>query len=151
MLDGAGYFTAMSGKWHVGQNHGIVPWERGFQRSLNSPAGGFYYAQGKQDRLFLNGKALADDAPELPKNWYTTDLYTDFGIKFIDEALAAKKPFFLYLAYNAPHFPLQAPGGRDRAVPRQVQDRLGQAPRATPRPADRTGGRGQGLAALAAA
>jgi arylsulfatase A-like enzyme len=109
VLDGAGYFTAMSGKWHVGQNHGVVPWERGFRRSLNSPAGGFYYPEGKQDRLFLNGKALADDAPELPKNWYTTDLYTDFGIKFIDEALAAKQPFFLYLAYNAPHFPLQAP------------------------------------------
>ena len=109
VLDGAGYFTAMSGKWHVGQNHGVVPWERGFQRSLNSPAGGFYYPAGKEGRLFLNGKALADDAPELPKNWYTTDLYTDFGISFIDEALAAKKPFFLYLAYNAPHFPLQAP------------------------------------------
>ena len=109
VLDGAGYFTAMSGKWHVGQNHGVVPWERGFQRSLNSPAGGFYYPQGKRAQLFLNGKALADDAPELPKNWYTTDLYTDFGIKFIDEGLAAKKPFFLYLAYNAPHFPLQAP------------------------------------------
>jgi arylsulfatase len=109
VLSGAGYFTAMSGKWHVGQNHGVVPWERGFQRSLNSPAGGFYYPAGKEQRLFLNGKALADDAPELPKNWYTTDLYTDFGIKFIGEALTAKKPFFLYLAYNAPHFPLQAP------------------------------------------
>ena len=109
VLGGAGYFTAMSGKWHVGQNHGVVPWERGFQRSLNSPAGGFYYPEGKQGRLFLNGKALADNAPELPKNWYTTDLYTDFGIRFIDEALAAKQPFLLYLAYNAPHFPLQAP------------------------------------------
>jgi len=109
VLRGAGYFTAMSGKWHVGQNHGVVPWERGFERSLNSPAGGFYYPEGKQNRLFLNGKALADDAPELPKNWYTTDLYTDFGIRFIDEGLAAKKPVFLYLAYNAPHFPLQAP------------------------------------------
>jgi arylsulfatase len=109
VLDGAGYFTAMSGKWHVGQNHGVVPWERGFQRSFNSPAGGFYYPEGKQNRLYLNGKALADDAPELPKNWYTTDLYTDFGIKFMDEGLAAKKPFFLYLAFNAPHFPLQAP------------------------------------------
>jgi arylsulfatase A-like enzyme len=109
VLDGAGYFTAMSGKWHVGQNHGVVPWERGFQRSFNSPAGGFYYPEGKQNRLFLNGKALADDAPELPKNWYTTDLYTDYGLKFIDEGLAAKKPFFLYLAFNAPHFPLQAP------------------------------------------
>jgi arylsulfatase len=109
VLGGAGYFTAMSGKWHVGQNHGVVPWERGFQRSLNSPAGGFYYPEGKQKRLFLNGKALTDDAPELPRNWYTTDLYTDFSIKFIDEALAAKQPFLLYLAYNAPHFPLQAP------------------------------------------
>ena len=109
VLGGAGYFTAMSGKWHVGQNHGVVPWERGFQRSLNSPAGGFYYPEGKDRRLFLNGKALADDAPELPKNWYTTDLYTDYGVKFIDEALTVKKPFFLYLAYNAPHFPLQAP------------------------------------------
>jgi arylsulfatase A-like enzyme len=109
VLDGAGYFTAMSGKWHVGQDYGVVPWKRGFQRSFNSPAGGFYYPEGKKNRLFLNGKALDDDAPELPKNWYTTDLYTDYGMKFIDEALDAKKPFFLYLAYNAPHFPLQAP------------------------------------------
>jgi len=109
VLRGAGYFTAISGKWHVGQNHGVVPWERGFERSLNSPAGGFYYPEGKQRQIFLNGQALADDAPELPKNWYTTDLWTDYGIKFIDEARAAQKPFFLYLAYNAPHFPLQAP------------------------------------------
>ncbi len=109
VLDDAGYFTAMSGKWHVGQSYGVVPWKRGFQRSFNSPAGGFYYPNGKKDGLFLNGKVLADDAPELPKNWYTTDLYTDYGMKFIDEALAAKKPFFLYLALNAPHFPLQAP------------------------------------------
>ena len=109
VLRGAGYFTAMSGKWHVGQNHGVVPWERGFERSLNSPAGGFYYPEGKQGRIFLNGQALADDAPELPKNWYTTDLWTEYGIKFVDEARAAQKPFFLYLAYNAPHFPLQAP------------------------------------------
>src|SRR6202012_1385736 len=41
--------------------------------------------------------------------WYTTDLWTDFGIKFIDEAISAKKPFLLYLAHNAPHFPLEAP------------------------------------------
>ena len=109
VLRGAGYFTAMTGKWHVGQNRGVVPWERGFERSLNSPAGGFYFPEGKQKRLFLNGRAIADDAPELPPHWYSTDLWTDFGIKFIDEALTAKKPFFLYLAHNAPHFPLQAP------------------------------------------
>src|SRR5438105_2471986 len=37
-LKGAGYFTAMSGKWHVGQNFGVAPWNRGFDRSLNSVA-----------------------------------------------------------------------------------------------------------------
>ena len=77
--------------------------------SLNAPAGGFYYAADQGRDLYLNGKKLALDDPALPKDWYTTDLWTDYGIKFIDEARAAKKPFFLYLAYNAPHFPLQAP------------------------------------------
>lgn len=109
VLDGAGYFTAMSGKWHVGQEYGVVPWKRGFERSINSPAGGFYYPEGKPHRIYLNGHPLADNSPELPKNWYSTDLWTDYGIKFIDEGRAAKKPVFLYLAYNAPHFPLQAP------------------------------------------
>lgn len=109
VLHEAGYFTAMSGKWHVGQNFGVTPWGRGFERSLNAPAGGFYYADGKRAELFLNGRHLANDDPVLPQGWYTTDLWTDYGIKFVDEARAAKKPFFLYLAHNAPHFPLQAP------------------------------------------
>jgi arylsulfatase A-like enzyme len=109
VLRPAGYFTAMTGKWHVGQAQGVVPWERGFERSLNAPAGGFYYPEAQRAKLFLNGAAIANDDPRLPKNWYSTDLWTEFGIRFIDEALAAKKPFFLYLAHNAPHFPLQAP------------------------------------------
>ena len=109
VLGPAGYFTAMTGKWHVGQEQGVVPWERGFERSLNAPAGGFYYGKGAKSKLFLNGKAIANDDHALPKDWYSTDLWTDYGIKFINEALAVKKPFLLYLAYNAPHFPLQAP------------------------------------------
>ncbi len=109
VLNGAGYFTAMTGKWHVGQNFGVTPSNRGFQRSLNAPAGGFYYAADKGADLYLDGKKLALDDPALPKDWYTTDLWTDFGIKFIDEARAAKKPWLLYLAHNAPHFPLEAP------------------------------------------
>jgi len=109
VLQTAGYFTAMSGKWHVGQKFGVVPWKRGFDRSINSPAGGFYYPERKMDRIYLNGRELRDDSKELPTNWYSTDLWTDYGIRFIDEARAAKKPVFLYLAYNAPHFPLQAP------------------------------------------
>ena len=109
VLRSAGYFTAMTGKWHVGMDDGAAPWERGFERCLNAPAGGFYYPQSPRAELFLNGQSITNNDPRLPKNWYSTDLWTQYGIKFIDEATAAKKPFFLYLAYNAPHFPLQAP------------------------------------------
>jgi arylsulfatase A-like enzyme len=45
----------------------------------------------------------------LGQNWYATFLWVDFGLKFVDEAQKAKKPFFLYLPHNAPHFPLMAP------------------------------------------
>ncbi len=109
VMKSAGYFTAMTGKWHVGQGAGTVPWKRGFDKSLNAPAGGFYYGDGKNAKVFLNGEELANDSERLPKNWYSTDLWTDFGLRFIDEALTEKKPFMLYLAHNAPHFPLQAP------------------------------------------
>jgi arylsulfatase len=109
MLKPAGYFTAMTGKWHVGQNHGVTPWGRGFDRSLNAPAGGFYYPESEKAKLFLNGQSIENNDERLPKDWYSTDLWTTFGLKFIDEARAAKMPFFLYLAHNAPHFPLQAP------------------------------------------
>jgi len=111
VLRGAEYFTAMSGKWHVGENFGVVPWDRGFDRSLAVVGSGigFYHLDGSKSRLALNGKMLANDGPELPKDWYTTDVFTDYALQFIEESLTAKKPFFLYLAYNAPHFPLQAP------------------------------------------
>ncbi|MEJ7595108.1 MAG: arylsulfatase [Planctomycetaceae bacterium] len=109
VLKPAGYFTAMSGKWHVGQNLGVTPWGRGFDRSLNAAAGGFYFPDSDKAKLFLNGEAIANDDARLPTDWYSTDLWTSFGLRFIDEALAEKKPFYLHLCHNAPHFPLQAP------------------------------------------
>lgn len=108
-LHSAGYFTALSGKWHVGQEQGVTPWNRGFDRSLNAPAGGFYFPDSPRTDLYLNGQHVGRRGGGVPDDWYSTDLWTDFGVKFIDEAISAKKPFFLYLAHNAPHFPLQAP------------------------------------------
>ena len=61
VLRPAGYFTAMTGKWHIGQNHGVAPWTRGFDRSLNAAAGGFYFASHPKAALFLNGTSIASD------------------------------------------------------------------------------------------
>ncbi|MRG44542.1 sulfatase-like hydrolase/transferase [Chitinophaga sp. SYP-B3965] len=109
VMKNAGYFTAMAGKWHVGLQQGVVPWKRGFDRSLCAPAGGFYYGDHPNAKLFYNGILLAKRSSLLPKDWYSTDLWSQYSLKFIDGALQEKKPFMLYLAYNAPHFPLQAP------------------------------------------
>ena len=102
-----GYFTAMVGKWHAGNEAGSKPWERGFERSLSAVAGGFYFPEAAKADLFLNGKPAVSDGHELPAKWYSSDLWTQFSLRFIDDAKAAKKPFYLYLAYNAPHFPLR--------------------------------------------
>lgn len=109
VLKKSGYFTAMTGKWHVGQNFGVVPWKRGFDRTLTSPAGGYYFSDAPNVALFLNGDKIDPKDDRLPKNWYSSDLWCDYGLKFVDEARAEKKPFFLYVAHNAAHFPLQAP------------------------------------------
>ena len=113
VLREAGYFTAMTGKWHVGFEHGVTPWGRGFDRSLNLPAGGLHYSNQtgpKGDtKLFLNGEQVARDDPQFNPPWYGTDLWTEQGIRFIDEAIEQQKPFFWYLAHTAPHFPCMAP------------------------------------------
>ena len=104
-----GYFTAMVGKWHVGQNQGATPWGRGFDRSLNAAAGGFYYPNDPKAEIFLDGEKIKKGDPRFKEDWYSTDLWTEYANKFIDEATQKKQPFMVYLAYNGPHFPLQAP------------------------------------------
>lgn len=113
VLSEAGYMTAMTGKWHVGFNHGVTPANRGFHRSLNLPAGGLHFSNqtGPKGgtRLFFNGDEVSRSDPRFGPPWYGTDLWTEQGIRFIDEAIAAGKPFFWYLAHVAPHFPCMAP------------------------------------------
>jgi len=57
----------------------------------------------------VDGAPMPRDSAMFGENWYATYLWTDFGLRFIDEARKANKPFFLYLPHNAPHFPLMAP------------------------------------------
>ncbi|RMF43907.1 MAG: arylsulfatase [Planctomycetota bacterium] len=94
----AGYRTAMSGKWHLdGQ-----PTDRGFERYFGHLSGSTNYFTG--DSTFrLNGEKF--DVPS--QGFYTTDAITDYAIDFMQEFSGGDAPFFLYVAYNAPHYPLQ--------------------------------------------
>lgn len=94
----AGYHTMMVGKWHLNGE----PTERGFDRYFGHLSGATNFFTG-DDSFRLNGKPYK--VPE--KDFYTTDAKTDFAIQFLDEAKQKEDPFFLYLAFNAPHYPLQ--------------------------------------------
>jgi arylsulfatase len=112
VLQDAGYFTFMTGKWHMGHFHGTPAHKRGFMRSLSSPIGELYFPnqrQRRKDGVHLNGKRVELDDPMFGKGWYGPDLITEWGLKFIDEAIAENKPFFYYLPHSSVHFPLQVP------------------------------------------
>ena len=111
VLKPAGYTTLLTGKWHVGEGKGHYPTDRGFDRFWGSPGGGGFYFKDsmivKKREIFSNGAKI-----DPPDDLYVTDDFTDQAIGFIDEAVKeTKKPFFLYLAHIAPHWPLQAKPG----------------------------------------
>lgn len=98
VLGEAGYFTALSGKWHLDKQ----PTDFGFQRSFGHLSGACNYYLG--DKTFrLNGQPWK--VPE--QGFYTTVANVDFALRFLGEAREARKPWLLYLAFNAPHAPLQ--------------------------------------------
>ncbi|OAI57670.1 arylsulfatase, partial [Verrucomicrobiaceae bacterium SCGC AG-212-N21] len=114
VLGAAGYHTSIVGKWHLGQANGTPPWERGFQRTANSQFGEVYFPKERSPEackfLYLDGRKVPTDSPELGSGeWYSAFLYTDWALKFLDDAKAQGKPFFQYFAHGAPHFPLKAP------------------------------------------
>ncbi|MCF7853363.1 MAG: arylsulfatase [Candidatus Pacebacteria bacterium] len=95
----AGYTTGMVGKWHSGlHDMRYHPNNRGFQEFLGFLNGGMDYYNWCLDR---NGQTERSDGR------YLTDVFTDEAVQFVDRH--REEPFFLYLAYNAPHDPLQAP------------------------------------------
>lgn len=102
VLRPAGYQTLMVGKWHLEKE----PTDKGFSRYFGHLSGATNFFTG-DDSFRLDGKKF--DVPK--EGFYTTDANTDYAIRFVNESLKKDKdkPFFLYLAYNAPHYPLQAP------------------------------------------
>jgi arylsulfatase len=109
VLRPAGYHPLMVGKWHVGNKRPQWPTDRGFERYYGIANGGGHYFAIPADRtLVRDGKKI--DPP--PDGFYLTDVFTDEALKLVD-AYAPKakagEPFFLHLAYTAPHWPLHAP------------------------------------------
>ncbi|MCK0137028.1 arylsulfatase [Arenibacter sp. S6351L] len=104
-----GYKTYLSGKWHLGMdNENQWPLQRGFDKFYGILAGASNYFKPEWPRgITFNNEQIAVHED----NYYTTDAFTGHAIEFIDESERKenKKPFFLYLAYTAPHWPLQAP------------------------------------------
>lgn len=110
-LKKVGYHTYMSGKWHVGERPEHWPLQRGFEHyyGLISGASSFYEItpQELDKRRFV----LDNTDYAIPKEGhYMTDAFTDHAIQYLDQQKTNKdeKPFFLYIAYTAPHFPLHA-------------------------------------------
>ncbi|MCK4958657.1 MAG: sulfatase-like hydrolase/transferase, partial [Planctomycetes bacterium] len=103
-LSRAGYFTAMSGKWHLSEQ----PTDFGFDRYWGHLSGACNFFKG-DDSFRYNGEEWTVPETLNGKPFYTTDAIADFALEFLEEADASGKPFVLYMAFNAPHFPLQAP------------------------------------------
>ena len=112
LLKEAGYHTYMVGKWHLGKAPDLIPRARGFERdfSLLDGAGSYwdmtnFTAAAPRSVFTEDGRYLT----QLPKDYYATRTYTDKLIGFIDANHADGKPFFAYVAHQAPHDPYHLP------------------------------------------
>ena len=104
-----GYNTFMAGKWHVGQAPEHWPVKRGFDHYFGLIDGANSYFENRPYRPNQKLTIALDDKPYTPgPGYYSTDAYTDHALEFIDQSKSSGKPFFLYLAYQAPHWPLHA-------------------------------------------
>jgi len=109
-LKQTGYNTYMAGKWHVGSAKENWPVKRGFDHHFGLIEGASSYFHATTPYRPNQKLTIAlDDKPYTPgKNWYSTDNFTDYALKYIKENKQTGKPFFLYMAYTSPHWPLQA-------------------------------------------
>lgn len=100
-----GYATYMTGKWHVGEKKPDWPNQRGFDHfyGLISGANSYY-------ELLPKRQLIEDNEPFSPQgNYYFTDAISDKSVSYLQKNKSTGKPFFLYVAYTAPHWPIHAP------------------------------------------
>ena len=107
VLKQSGYHTALIGKWHLGLESPNTPIERGFDyfHGFLGDMMDDYYTHLRFGNNYMreNDKVINTD------NRHATELFSDWTIDYLDEQRSSQQPFFLYLAYNAPHTPIQPP------------------------------------------
>ena len=120
VLQSAGYYTAAIGKWHLGFDPEYQPNNRGFDEFYGFLAGGHDYFPEKFSETYQNQlqagvspireyiRPLLHNQEEVDESEYITDALSREAVRVIHESSQMQKPFFMYLAYNAPHVPLQA-------------------------------------------
>ena len=106
LLKRAGYHTAIVGKWHLGLTSPNRPNEQGFDH-FHGFLGDMMDDYYNHRRHGINYMRLNDK--EIDPKGHATELFSQWAIDYIKERAKSKQPFFLYLAYNAPHTPIQPP------------------------------------------
>lgn len=112
VLQAAGYHTSIAGKWHLGAAPGRRPVDKGFDRSAALMQGGAaHLSLDKMLSVFPRTSIFVDDVilESVPEDFYSTEFYADQMIEYIEDANSQDKPFFGWLAFTAPHWPLQVP------------------------------------------
>ncbi len=106
VLKTVGYSTCITGKWHLGSERPYDrPLQRGFDQFYGSLSGAFSFFKPHGERgLMLGNQRLEEPDPEA---YYATDAFSDYAVDFVNKQ-SGEAPFFLYVAYNAPHWPLHA-------------------------------------------
>lgn len=120
VLQEAGYFTGIVGKWHLGVDKRFTPNERGFDDFYGFLGGGHKYFPKEYKAAYKRQKKngivpvwdyldpLQHNGVEVDETEYMTDALSREASRFITDASKKDNPFFLYLSYNAPHTPLEA-------------------------------------------
>lgn len=114
-LRAAGYATALTGKWHLGNEAPLRPIDRGFDEFYGLLDGcANFFNPAKPDPEFYNGGKLRAFAhneqkiTEFPDGYHMTDAFSDHTIETIERFAKDDRPFFVHLCYSAPHFPMHA-------------------------------------------